>query len=276
MKKKYKDFTPECPSVEQLQRFADGQMGEEEVLLLEKRLDNCKDCLCADILEGLQIEKLAIQENQKDSSLIKGLDHDKLNPIIESMLKNAKKEKNDYFFWLIAATAILLIGLALYLSNTKSSIPPAKQIVKNPTLKDDSSTDRETNSNETIEKKQIIDEKKEMPISENKQLAFLENGKLEQQINNRIRSSKVIEIISPINGAEFSGTVDFRWMIENQGESINFEILDNKENIVRKESIAATKNEIQINVKDFRNGLYYWRLMGKREVYHVGKFKIIP
>lgn len=100
--------------------------------------------------------------------------------------------------------------------------------------------------------------------------SFDESANLEDVIRHpTYRSSRLLRVISPANGAIISGQARFRWRTE-YGGPIYWKLLDNKEKVVA--SDTTRNDEYELKKTTLPPGLYYWKLESDEDLLHVGKF----
>jgi hypothetical protein len=100
---------------------------------------------------------------------------------------------------------------------------------------------------------------------------FTESGYLEELMSTSFRSPYSFDIISPQNGTNVKKNIEFKWDADYEG-SLYITILNNKE--VQELNFTVEKNQLLIKDLDekLQPGLYYWKLEGERNIFHVGKF----
>ncbi|GAB4398776.1 MAG: hypothetical protein OHK0053_17990 [Microscillaceae bacterium] len=125
---------------------------------------------------------------------------------------------------------------------------------------------------------QVSKENSPPPSSKDKRemMAFAENRNLENMQKNLLRGQPTgIRNPKPDTNAVVDKEIVFSWEGQAQEENILLEVLNNQELVVAEQAIQAQQSQRILNVENWPEGLYYWRLMGKRELYFLGKFKII-
>lgn len=86
------------------------------------------------------------------------------------------------------------------------------------------------------------------------------------------RSSRLLRVISPVNGAIVSGQARFRWQTDYDGP-IYWKLLNNKEEVV---TSATTHNKEYVLEKiTLPPGRYYWKLESDEDLLHVGEFFVV-
>ncbi|NJL15614.1 MAG: hypothetical protein HC913_23155 [Microscillaceae bacterium] len=107
-------------------------------------------------------------------------------------------------------------------------------------------------------------------------MAFAENPNLENMQRSLLRSPPIgIRNPAPDTNAVVDREIVFSWEGQAQEDNMLLEVLNNQERIIKEQKIPLHQSQLTLNVENWPEGLYYWRLMGKRELYFLGKFKII-
>jgi hypothetical protein len=98
---------------------------------------------------------------------------------------------------------------------------------------------------------------------------FAENPELEYLLSDRTRSASVSDVL-PRDGASVKSPIHMRWRTNARGP-FHVVVMNNKGNTVA--SVRGGDSSCTIR-RGLAAGLYYWKLEGKGNLLHVGKFKI--
>ncbi len=102
---------------------------------------------------------------------------------------------------------------------------------------------------------------------------FSESAYLEELMSLNFRSSYTFEILSPQNETNYKSELLFKWNTDYEG-LLYIIILNNKEVQVLKFEVQNNQLLIEDLEEKLQPGLYYWKLEGERNVFHVGKFYV--
>lgn len=128
-----------------------------------------------------------------------------------------------------------------------------------------------------------IDEKKDdklplevKPPKPENNLAFAPNEDLEAFLREQTRDEEKISDIEPKNGVIISGNLlELTWQT-SLDKALVLELMNNQNQVLKTLETNAQQTKVTISLKDLPEGLYYWRLLDNRNLYHVGKFEFRP
>lgn len=199
------------------------------------------------------------------------------SPVIGYPLSVAHRPASFGFKILRAAAAIAAIFLLAWivlqlLPDRPMNEPVATNTVKNSTLKTDSLTPNPLTSNLlTSDSSARITA---VPDTIRYASAFLPNPVYENLVGAKYRSVSDPNIAGPDAGFVFApgDTLRISWT-PDAGDEYVLVILDNKANQVKE--IKAGAEALLAWKIDLKPGLYYWKFLGKEEMWKVGKIKVI-
>jgi hypothetical protein len=288
-KSKANKFHPHCPSQAQLESYVAKNISSKLVVEIEHKLNNCGEdtCLCSEVIEGLELEKIALQIKQNEPELAEGFDTQKVYQNIKHLFENAEAQKpipiskpinrslSSNYVMGIAAVLVLFILVFWWIQNplaptlveknrTKDSIDNRikKQSIDNQSVNENKATPEET-----------INELNKPSIKPDKQLAFAENADLETDLSAQARVGEEIRILAPQNNENFAETVKLTWHAP-QAQIFEVEILDNQRRRISLQTLAKGQTKLVLEVKNWQAGLYYWRLSDENDLLYTGKFKV--
>lgn len=98
---------------------------------------------------------------------------------------------------------------------------------------------------------------------------FTPSPNLEDLVGESYRAYST-EVLSPENGRNYNGAIDFRWESDYEGPLV-LKILNNKEKVVGE--FVVLENQLHFK-ENLPPGLYYWKLETEDELLYIGKFYV--
>jgi hypothetical protein len=200
-----------------------------------------------------------------------------ISPVIGDPLSVVRRTVSFGFKILRAAAAIAAIFLLAWivlqlLPDRPMNEPVATSIKKESTPRKDSLTSNPQTSNPLTS---ITAAKlNELPDTVRYASAYATNPIYENLVGAKYRSGSDPTVVGPDAGYVFApgDTLKISWTPDHSDEYV-LVILDNKANLV-KEIKAGTEALLAWKI-DLKPGLYYWKFLGKEEMWKVGKMKVI-
>lgn len=281
------------PSFEVIQQYVNGDLSGQEFESFEQFLDNApQDFL--DLLEGVQLQKLAEQmvQDKNVQDLNADLDQEKFLQNLPIGLLEAnpnpktiplKKKRFRNLGLLVAASLAFLLLFWWILGNNQTdkqgeivdTHEPKDTLEDKKIIKPQDILDKEENLPQEDTSEVLPDKSEDIEIPEpdfDNHLAFAKNEEMEEWLNTNVRSDNVIEDILPKNDLIATKEIKFSWK-NNIEEKLLLEILDNQGEVIKEFELEIGAEEKVLDLVSWKEGLYYWRLLDNRNLYHVGKFK---
>lgn len=244
------DHTDEHLSFETLAIYNNlrDQLSQNEIRFVASHLDGCSSCLkkLEDIIEeDIEIDPI----NSKKPTIF-------LLPV--------------FIRYAAAASIIIAVGIALFFSfrSEKGEIKIADNEIK----KDNTIEELVSDSLLLVKKEdQEFEEKIKEELTLEKKELYAVNIVLESFIERNLRSQKSLDILSPSKNDLVGPPIKFEWRVDNQYNSIELEILNNRNVRVFKKSLEGDNYTFNDNLT---SGLYYWKIKMDGKVSGIGKFMV--
>ncbi|MCU0443962.1 MAG: hypothetical protein MUE85_03530 [Microscillaceae bacterium] len=282
-------FHAHCPTQAELHDYVAQLVNPSLITEIENKLNNCGEdaCLCSEVIEGLELEKIALQIKKNEPELIQGFDaqrvYQNIKPLLEKnppqpIQKKLPNRSLSMSYALGAAAVISLFLLIIWWNNLKT---PVALVENNPPqkLEKEIKSNSQTSDNQVIEEKNVkteipkSDDKNKQTPETNQSLAFAENPSLESDLAARARGSEELQLVSPQNNENFTQALKLAWQgLSNR--TFEVEILDNQRRRMSLQTLPKGQTELRLEVKDWQAGLYYWRLSDENDLLYTGKFTV--
>jgi hypothetical protein len=234
-----------------------------------------------DFLEMLKTNPRLREEVRLDSELneiLANMDILELRQKILSIQQNRQKRKGtDFYFFLLAASLLLLIGIEVLLIMNKTHRNPYNNTTLTPKYQSDSKQLPVNNKvkQAAITTKTVNKEKKIRDWKTEKRLAasFRKNPSFENMIGST-RHAGYFRMDAPLIGYRFSEKAEimFEWTQDGHAE-IELKIMDNTGTSIH-ESRLLDKNKYSLPPGTLNRGLYYFKVLQNDEIIFFGKFMV--
>jgi hypothetical protein len=287
-KSKQNKFHTHCPAQAELQNYVAQLVSPALITEIEHKLNNCGEdtCLCSEMIEGLELEKIALQIKKNEPDLIEGFDAQRVYQNIKPLLdKNPPQpiQKNfpnrslsmPYALGAVAAVLALFIMVFWWIQTPLAPTITEKKEIKNNL---DNKIKEQSIDNQSVKESKTNEENGKNKLDEpsiklDRQLAFAENADLETDLSGQARLGEEITVLSPQNNENFAETVKLVWRA-SRAQIFEVEILDNQRRRISLQILAKGQTELVLEVKDWQAGLYYWQLANQNDLLYTGKFKV--
>jgi hypothetical protein len=287
-KSKQNRFYGHCPNRVELQDYVAKILRPALITEVEHKLNNCNEdiCLCSEVIEGLELEKIALEIKKNEPDLIAGFDAQKvyqnIKPLLEKtetnqpipIQKNISRSLSMNYVIGIAASVVLLVVLAWWINSDNQT--PLVDKKGNPKIKNEKKSQPTDNQ---IVKENDLTKKENSKTNENQskaldnQLAFAENATLETDLSAQARAGEELRIVAPNNNENFSESLKMAWQ-GSSAKTYEVEVLNNQRERISLQILAKGQTELNLTVKNWQPGLYYWRLSDENDLLYTGKFTV--
>ncbi|TSA39176.1 MAG: hypothetical protein D4R64_00540 [Porphyromonadaceae bacterium] len=204
------------------------------------------------------------------------------NSVVGYPLSVAGRQRSAKLIWLRTTAAIAAIFFLAWIVQRLLPDRPMNEPVATNTVKDSTSIKDTLITNPLTTNSLTENSRTDNPSTKGAKLAdtvryaaaYIPNPAYENLVGAKYRSGSDPKVVGPNPGKVFApgDTLKISWVPDPEDEYL-LVILDNKANPVKEIKTGA---EALLAWKiDLKPGLYYWKLLGKEEMWKVGKMKII-